>query len=207
MIQRRLAIVILIGSLLMAGAATAAEPDLSGLARYFDTIDTLSGEFTQRTLDEQGALVEQAEGDFALARSQRFAWHYQTPWEQVIVSDGRRLWVHDVDLEQVVVRPLDEALGIGAAQLLSGDLAKLQADFQIHTQGPNQIELQPTDPAWDFQRIQLTLREGIPQRITIRDGLGQRIEVVLTDLQRNPSFAAERFAFQPPAGVDVLEGS
>jgi outer membrane lipoprotein carrier protein len=189
------------------GASLATDGPVADLRRYFDSVETLAGEFRQTTRDDTGAVVEQARGRFVMARPQRFVWDYQTPWEQRIVSDGERLWVHDVALEQVVVRPLEEALGVGAAQLLSGDMAQLEQNFSLTAGGEDTVMLQPTDPAWDFQRVRLRLDDGIPTAITVEDGLGQRVEVRLLDLTLNPMFEADRFQFDPPAGVDVIEGS
>ncbi len=188
-------------------ASTAFDGPVAELSRYFESVETLAGEFRQTTRDDTGTVIEQARGRFVMARPQRFVWDYRTPWEQLIVSDGERLWVHDVGLEQVVVRPLDEALGVGAAQLLSGDMAQLKQNFSLTAAGEDGVILQPTDPAWDFQRVRLQLDDGIPTAITVEDGLGQRVEVRLLDLTRNPTFEADRFEFDPPAGVDVIEGS
>ncbi|MDR9414253.1 MAG: outer membrane lipoprotein chaperone LolA [Spiribacter salinus] len=188
--------------------ALPGHADVEQLEAYFEQTDTLVGSFVQTTRDEAGNLVEEAEGAFWIARSQRFRWHYRTPYEQIIVADGERLWVHDVDLEQVVVRPLDDAMGAGAAQLLSGDMANLRDNFQV-TAGDDagQVELQPTDPAWDFQRIQLQMNAGVPVQIVIEDGLGDRIEVQFRELERNASIDEARLRFEPPEGVDVIEGS
>lgn len=185
-----------------------AGADVEQLEAYFERTDTLVGEFVQETRDETGTLIESAEGEFWIARSQRFRWHYRTPYEQVIVADGDRLWVHDVDLDQVVVRPLGDAMGAGAAQLLSGDMANLRENFRV-SEGDEAgyVALQPTDPAWDFQRIQLEMDSGIPVRVVIEDGLGDQIEVEFRALERNASIDDERLRFEPPSGVDVIEGS
>ena len=194
-----------------AGAGTdspASQPEaLKELERYFDAIDTLEGEFRQVTMDETDTVVEEAQGSFVIARPQRFVWDYRTPYEQMIVADGEKLWVHDVALEQVVVRPLDEALGVGAAQLLSRDFANLQAQFDLSVADDGRILMKPTDPAWDFQRVRLTLDDGVPSAIEVADGMGQRIVVELLEIVRNPGIEPERFDFQPPEGVDVMRGS
>ncbi len=178
------------------------------LAQYFTETRTLAGEFVQITRDESGDVLEQSTGTFVMARDQRFDWHYQTPWEQRIVSDGQQLWVYDVDLEQVVVRPLAEAIGVGPAQLLSGDMDDLRKNFTLSAAAEgNAIVLTPTDEAWDFQRLRLELENAVPSRLMLRDGLGQVIEVQLKSLTTNQTLPAERFSFTPPAGVDVLSGS
>ena len=205
----------LLGLVLFAGMADAASDNADATGRaealletYFEATRSLQGNFNQITRDASGNVVEAARGRFWLARGERFRWHYRTPWEQVIVADGKRLWVHDVDLEQVTVRPLGEALGVGAAQLLSGELANLRDKFRIETgQGEGSVRLRPTDPAWDFQAVTIHFDQGVPVRIAIEAGLGDRIEVAFSDLQRNATIEPGRFEFNPPQGVDVIEGT
>ena len=39
------------------------------------------------------------------------------------------------------------------------------------------------------------------------DGMGQRVTVELIGIERNPSIDFERFDFEPPEGVDVMQGA
>lgn len=191
--------------LLLPPATAIASGPTAALERYFGAVDTLAGRFVQETTDESGAVIERAEGTFLIARPERFDWHYETPYEQRIVADGERLWVYDVDLEQVTVRPLDAVLGVGAAQLLSGELAALAETFDILAGEGDWIRLEPTDPAWDFQHVRLRLEDGVPRVIEVRDDIGQSVRVMLESLERNVDVAAGRFNFRPPDGVDVIE--
>ncbi|MRH78881.1 outer membrane lipoprotein chaperone LolA [Spiribacter sp. C176] len=188
--------------------ATGAQADaLEELERYFSEVNTLSGQFIQETSDSTGAVVETAEGEFFIARPERFVWDYSLPYEQQIVADGQQLWVYDVDLDQVVVRPLGEALGVGAAQLLSGDIDSLSASFEIQIGDNDDVLLKPTDPAWAFQEIRLQFSQGIPQRMEIADGMDQTVTVEFEEVIVNPSIPDRRFEFVVPDGVDVIEGS
>src|SRR5699024_2252985 len=89
-----------------AQAAQAA----SALQRFYHDVQTLAGHFVQVRRNEQGEILTRSSGRFAIARPHEFRWEYQKPYRQVIVSDGETLWSYDVDLAQVTVRPIDEAL-------------------------------------------------------------------------------------------------
>ncbi|PWG62410.1 outer membrane lipoprotein chaperone LolA [Sediminicurvatus halobius] len=185
-------------------AAGASDP-VSTLESYFSEVETLRGEFLQETTDEAGTVIEEAEGTFVIARPQRFRWHYETPYEQLIVADGERLWVYDVDLRQVTVRPLDRVLGVGAAQLLSGEFEALTESFSIVAGEGDWIRLEPTDPAWDFQHVRLLLEDGVPRVVEVRDDIGQSVRMRLSALERNPEVPEARFDFEPPPEADVIE--
>lgn len=204
--QTQRAVALLFPLLLLLGAVHVQASATDELEQYFSEVQTLSGRFVQETLDSTGGIIEAAEGEFLIARPDRFRWNYALPYEQQIVADGQRLWVYDVDLDQVVVRPIDEALGVGAAQLLSGDIQSLQASFDIEQDDAGALLLTPVDPAWAFQRIRLELRQGIPSRMEIADGMDQTVVVEFHDVVVNPDIPERNFEFIAPAYVDVIEG-
>jgi outer membrane lipoprotein carrier protein len=190
--------------LLWLPAGFAQKSELAALQEYFDTVTSMQGSFVQSTLDETDALIEQSTGEVYIQRPNRFRWSYAEPFEQEIVADGKRLWVYDVDLEQVTVRPLDEVLGFGPALLLSGDFETLQETFSIRPEAQGWLELRPKQADWDFQSVRLRMVQGVPEMIEVDSGLGQITRLQMKDIERNPRIPAERFRFQPPSGVDVI---
>jgi hypothetical protein len=77
-------------------------------------------EFEQKVTDRERRLVQESRGTFAFQRPGRFRWTTARPYEQVIVGDGERVWIHDPDLNQVTVRRMAQALGSTPAALLAG---------------------------------------------------------------------------------------
>lgn len=175
------------------------------LQQYFNSVHSLSGRFIQEIRTESGRLIERSSGEFALARPNRFDWVYETPYRQRIVADGQYLWIYDVALQQVIVRPLDEVLGVGPALLLSGRFSDLRRSFELQNLGSGWIRLQPkSDQQWGFQKLLLHIAQGVPDVIKIHDALGRTMRLELYDLKRNPEFGPQRFQFTPPEGVDVI---
>ncbi|MCV4784314.1 outer membrane lipoprotein carrier protein LolA, partial [Escherichia coli] len=68
-------------------------------------------------------------GRFEFVRPNRFRFEYAKPFEQVIVADGQKVWLYDTDLNQVTVRPMNQALGATPAALLAG--GSLDKDFAL----------------------------------------------------------------------------
>jgi chaperone LolA len=197
-------VVIFLAALLMLSTTTAGAGEFSGLESYFQSIHTLKGVFDQKTLDENGELIEEVTGTFAISRPDRFDWRYEEPYRQRIVADGRWLWVYDMDLDQVTVRPLDEVLGVGPALLLSGDYDSLQDAFAIERRSNGWLRLTPKKGDWDFQSVRLRMQKGVPTEVEVNDGMGQITRLRLSKLVRNPELEASRFHFEPPSGVDVI---
>lgn len=197
-----LRVLAVIGLTLLLGASVSAS-DISSLERYYTDVTSLSGRFVQEARDEDGRLIERSEGTLAIQRPNRFHWVYEEPYEQEIIADGRNLWVYDVDLEQVTVRPLEEVLGTGPALMLSGRLDDLQSQFEIGTEG-EWITLTPRDTTWEVTSVRLRMMDGIPQTVLVQDGLGQENILQLNDLERNPDLDPAAFDFTPPPGIDVI---
>lgn len=195
--------VLLTLGLLLASSAGWAGP-LEDLRQYYEAVQSLQGRFHQVTRNAAGEVLEEAAGEMIIQRPNRFRWDYEAPFEQQIVADGEQLWVYDVDLEQVTVRPLDGVLGLGPALLLSGNYADLQQSFELRELNEGWLALTPRDPEWDFQSLRLKMAGGAPAVLQIDDGLGQVTELRLEDLRLNPELPPKTFQFQPPAEVDVI---
>src|SRR5690606_6675924 len=137
----------------------------------------------------------------------RFRWDYRAPYEQVIVSDGVRIWVYDRDLEQVTVRKLDQALSATPAMLLSGEGA-LTDNFDViaaeERSGVLWVELQPKRDDTDFKSVRLGFAGQHLRYMELADKLGQTTLLEFSDVRRNPSLDAARFVFDVPPGADVI---
>lgn len=195
-------IMLLLLPLTVAAAPQSGSDD--ALRGYFESVTTLSGRFEQTTRDERGDVVETSKGYFSLKRPDRFHWFYETPFEQRIVADGEWLYVHDVALSQVTIRPLEAVLGVGAAVVLSGDYEDLTASFRVRSQANGWYRLIPRNDDWDFQSVRLRLSDGAPAVVTVNDGLGQTTRLTLEQLERNTAIPDGRFRFRIPEDADVI---
>lgn len=107
---------LLLCTILFAPAAIAQ----SQVQSYFRELQALRTDFVQRVYDERGRVLQSSSGKMLMRRPGQFRWDYRSPNAQIIVADGKRLWAYDVDLEQVTVRKLDNALSATPLALLSG---------------------------------------------------------------------------------------
>jgi len=76
--------------------------------------------FSQTVTSPDGARRKLSSGSFEFVRPDRFRFAYLKPFEQLIVADGRKVWLFDADLNQVTVRTLAQALAATPASLLAG---------------------------------------------------------------------------------------
>ena len=105
----------------LACAALSAHADgVDALRDFARDVQSARAQFSQTVTSPDGVRKKQSSGRFEFARPNRFRFIYDKPFEQQIVADGQKVWLYDVDLNQVTVRGMAGALGATPAALLAG---------------------------------------------------------------------------------------
>lgn len=162
--------------------------------------------FTQTVTSPDGARKKTSSGRFEFARPNRFRFTYAKPYEQVIVGDGQKVWLHDVDLQQVTTRPMSQALGATPAALLAG--ASLEKDFDLavlpSANGVDWVRATPKAKDGQFQSLRVGFKGRALAALEIVDSFGQTSSLQFSDVATNVELPADAFRFTPPKGVEVL---
>lgn len=198
---------------LTLGAAAAAQTlsnpsgSVQRLSELLGKAQTLTGRFTQISLDSGGARLQETSGEMHLKRPGQFRWHTDKPMEQLLVSNGEKIWLYDPDLEQVTVRKLDKRLTNTPALLLSGSLSSISENFLVshHEVGETiDFTLKPKTKDSLFSTLYLSFRDGIIYSMQLVDNVGQRTSIQFSGVKLNQPLVANTFVFDIPAGVDVI---
>jgi chaperone LolA len=204
--RRALAGIAVVLAAFTAAPAPAAD-ELARLKSFLERVQSMRASFRQEIAGEGGEITETSRGTMALARPSRFRWDYVEPYERAVVADGEKLWLYEADLQQVTVRPLAAGLGETPAALLTGDRAVLDR-FELveswSSDGVAWVRLKPRSTDSDFESVAIGFSGDKPVELRIDDRLGQQTRLFLSDIELNPKLAASAFAFEPPAGVDVI---
>lgn len=178
------------------------------LQRFVDRVETLQAAFEQQQKDEDGKVTATSSGQLWLARPGRFRWEYQKPYAQLITCDGKTLWMHDPDLEQVTVRPAAASLQGTPVQLLTDRIA-LTKQFKVEDLGAQgaqrHLRLTPKAADGDFSAIELWMLDGVPQRMSFHSTIGGSTEVSFSGIVLNQKLDAAFFGFKAPAGTEVIQ--
>ena len=178
------------------------------LSELLSHTQTIAGSFSQLTLDSTGTQLQEASGQMVLQRPGLFRWHTDPPLEQLLVSNGEKVWLYDPDLMQVTVQKMDQRLTHTPALLLSGDVSKISENFTItYKEGGPVIDFILTPTAKDtlFDTLRLSFRNGVINDMQLLDAVGQRTNILFMGVKVNEPVASEQFIFVAPAGVDVIE--
>lgn len=192
-----------------ATSITLAQEDEAArlVEQFVNDIETLQGRFEQSLLNADGEVIERTSGTLKIQRPGQFRWSYSEPYEQELVADGRNIWSYDVDLEQVTVKPQQEALANTPALLLGGSEEAMQQftnNGSYVEAGTTWVQLSPVNTDSGFLRVELGFRHDTLHRMVFYDNLEQTTLVALYDVAVNEAIDADYFRFDVPADVDVV---
>lgn len=198
-------VAVALAALLAPVAAVAS--GLTQLAAFLEGAKNGRAAFVQTVSARAGGSARTATGTFTFARPGKFRWTYEKPFEQLIVGDGERLWIFDRDLNQVIVRRLDRALGSSPAAILAGDNA-LEKNFVLADDGDGDglefVVARPRGGESGFDSVRIGLAGNLPRRMELRDSFGNLTTLRFADFERNLALDASQFRFAPPPGADVV---
>lgn len=206
----RLIRMLLLTVLSFTSVAAVADDEVAvqRLTELLNQAQTINARFSQLTLDGSGTQLQETAGLLALKRPGLFRWHTDAPMEQLLVSNGEKVWLYDPDLQQVTIQALDQRLTHTPALLLSGDVSKIRENFEItHKEGGNVVDfiLKPKSKDTLFDSLRLSFRNKVLNDMQLIDSIGQRTNILFLNVKMNEPQDDAQFTFEIPAGADVIQ--
>jgi len=191
-------------------SAAHAESASDTLTGYLQNMRSMRADFTQTIIDNKGRALQKSSGEMLLQRPNQFRWDVKTPIRQLIVTNGKRLWIYDPDLEQVTIRGLAKAAGETPAMLLSDPNLSLGKEFDVKaiTVASSALQwfmLTPKDKSTVISALQLGFANHIIQEMQLSDHLGHTTKITFTHVKLNAPINSSLFSFTPPTHVDVID--
>lgn len=215
---------LLISALLIAPgvrAAQSAEPvpiapparaanadDAAHLSERLQALSSYAATFVQEIHGAQGQVLERSTGSVKLLRP-AFKWVVDDPFPQVIVGDQALLKVYDPDLEQLTIRPMDDALADTPIALLTRDEVSLSNDFRVFRvaeEGGEYYVVTPLGEDTLYAEIRLNFDDTTLTGLGILDHLGQFTQIRFEPESSVPVLQSSDFQLEVPPGTDVIGG-
>lgn len=195
----------------MAIASLLSQPtnasSLDSLKSFLSEVKTGKAHFKQLVFDKKMTTVQESSGTMLFSRPGKFRWVYEKPYEQLIVGDGVKLWMYDVDLKQVTVKQMGRAIGSSPAALLAGN-NEIELHFNLKDLGRrgtlDWLEATPKDKENSFESVRMGFSEKGLDVMELRDRFSQTTVIRFSDIERNPKISPDTFKFTPPKGADVI---
>jgi outer membrane lipoprotein carrier protein len=198
-----------LGLYLATSIVLASEPGpaRSELEKLAGELERFQANFTQTVMTQDGSIQDQTQGQIWLQSPDKLRWVYTGEFPEVIVADGKNIWIYDESLEQVTVKPQSDQATDSPLMVLA-DVSQLDTQFKVTELGELEdmllLELRSLDGESEFERILLGLKEGEIRMMAMEDAFGQRTEILFQNAMINPPLEAELFVFTPPEGTDVV---
>lgn len=188
-------------------------------ARYDATRDFTADVTQEMTIASLGKTTT-TRGTVAFKKPGKMRWELTDGDPQVIVADGKTLWLYQPADRQVLTAPFDAAFRSTTPISFLTGVGRIAEDFEVTLVGEDATP--PSTAAADGQPLRLKL---IPRRdravvgelelsvapdtgdilgAAIRDPLGNVSRLQFRNIKRNVGLTDDRFVFDVPAGVDVI---
>lgn len=186
---------------------------IKDLQQLLGKVKQFSSRFVQESHNGQGEILQSIEGKMDVAKPGKLRWQTEGIYEQLVISDGKSLWIYDQDLEQVSIKNMDNRLAETPALLLGGDVSAIETDFivsQKRSDSQRVFVLQPKDTTQLFDSLEISFNKHSEQQelqqMIILDASGQVTKIRFSDAVNNPILDESIFVFTIPEGVDVIDG-
>lgn len=199
--------IISVALLLVSTSTIAMAEGIDSLKKFYNSTQSISAKFHQVVTDTKGQKIQDVFGEMVIKRPNQFRWDYKKPFEQQLVSDGKQVWLYDIELAQVTTRQLSKALSASPAALLAGG-EDLDKNFNLSNLSREDnldwVSALSKDADSGFNNIAIAFKGDKLQQMELVDSFGHLTKIVFTDVKPNPNVSEKLFLFKAPKGVDVL---
>jgi outer membrane lipoprotein carrier protein len=211
---------ILLTAVLGLGMATAhaAAPDIHAVAQavdqHYNQLRSLEAEFTETY---RGSGIDRVEsGTLWLKKPGKMRWEYRSPRDKLFLSDGKDAWFYvpgDKQARKTPVRKLEDLRS--PLGFLLGK-TKLEKELQVLGFAPDVAPFEPGNlvlrgvPRALGDRVSQVLLEIDPQRRIVRIQVdevdGSTTEYRFRNQKEGVAIDDRQFRFEPPPGVETIDG-
>ena len=199
-----------ISMLILSATTFGQEGPVAKLDKLLQDIDTITAEVNQLIVESDGGVLEESQIIMHIKRPDGFYWETVTPFPELLVTNGKRLWNYQPDLEQVVIEDWNPDQSALAAQLLYGKTENLVEDYYIVAIDAEQsqtFELKPKSPDNLYELITISFINSSLELIYIENSSGERTAWQFTSSDINVPLGEDLFEFIPPDGIEIIYNS
>lgn len=177
----------------------------------YQAMRSFAGRFEQEDRREDGR-IDRAQGSLSYRKPGRMRWEYEPPHEQLLITDGKTVWLFDPLLDNVTVQPLEDLTQGTPLSFLLG-VGNLTKDFSCRPlsakppeDGLTYLELLPRSSIPGLAYIQLGVHPGNDRIGALRmvDKQGNTRQLRLRQLRIGVKFPPGHFTFEIKEGMEVI---
>lgn len=183
-----------------------AQPS-SDLSILLNKNESFQGSFNQIVFDNQGQIIEEANGKVIFKKPHFFKWIYKKPHQNQIISDGEIIYIYDPDLSQVIMSQFSQSNSNNPSLIFFQK--NIEKFFKVTTKSINGelwYRCQSLSDDADYETLELKLdSQGKVLAMNIIDRLKNKILVNFEDIQTNIKINEATFLFNVPENVEIIK--
>lgn len=185
--------------------------DAERLTALLADLTTFRADVRQLITESSGGVLEESDILFMLKRPHGFYWETQSPFPELIVTDGATLWNYQPDLLQLTIEDWNPNESELAAQLLGGETGAIADEYSIEavpvTDNDWEFVLRPLDPGSLYERVTLYFADALLESILLINTNGQRTLWEFYNRQVNAPIDDSVFTFEVPEDdfLDIID--
>ncbi|HVD87335.1 MAG TPA: outer membrane lipoprotein carrier protein LolA [Jatrophihabitantaceae bacterium] len=192
-------------------------PALDRASATYQTIRTLSAEFTQIITNPMIGAPDTTRGKLYQMRPSRFAMRFTHPRGDRIVADGRHLWLYTPSTTpgQVIRTTIPAASTSGGPNFIGQFVERPRERYRaryvrsdsVAGRVTDVVELVPKTDDLPYSKavVWIDREDGLVRRVEIEETSWQHRTLVLAKLAVNRGVPGREFIFSPPAGLRVVD--
>ncbi len=195
-------------------SGATAGPSLDKILENIEQRYAVAGftaDFIQESTLKMMQITDYASGKAAFQRPGMMRWEYEAPERQLIITDGRQLWIYKPDDKQVMIGKSASLFADGSGAGFLSNIKLLREKFDIVLMPPPDdshfaLKLTPKDKTVDlaYVTIKVLKQTHTVVQITSYNAYGDETRIKLTHIQFNQKPDTDRFRFNIPDDVDLL---
>jgi outer membrane lipoprotein carrier protein len=179
------------------------------LAEILSQNTTLQADVEQLTLSQNGQELQEVKARLVMEKPNHFYWAQSEPYEDLMLTNGEKVWRYEPDLEQVTIQEFDNDPNRTPVLLLNGDYKALEQSYDISRGELPDLRIRyvllPQDPGSTLERLSFTFTGSVLDEMQFEDTLGQKTSLYFSNLETNLDIDPAIFEFQIPEGIEIID--
>ena len=192
-------------------AETSEQQALDSIQRQYEKVSTFEADFTQRSYVKMMNQTHSVKGTVKIKKPGKMKWVYGAPDTQILISDGKNLWLYVPEEEQATKVPVESIYSSNTPALFLAGKGKLTRSFNVESVSEENrnilVTLVPKNEDQGLARLILHANKKNYQITgsTVYDKLGNKTDIRFSRIRINREIPEEQFQLKTPPGVEILD--
>ena len=190
---------------------TSEQQALDAIQRQYEKVSTFEADFTQRSYVKMMNQAQSVKGTVKIKKPGKMKWVYGAPDTQILISDGKNLWLYVPEEEQATKVPVESIYSSNTPALFLAGKGKLTRSFNVESVSEENrnilVTLVPKNEDQGLARLILHANKKNYQITgsTVYDKLGNKTDIRFSRIRINREIPEEQFQLKTPPGVEILD--